>query len=117
MTLSESELFTGDISNDNHFPGPVIREVRSSPFKRSNYRHPTENVYLFSYIIKCQSINPVKFQVNRLRNDKVTIHLSASSNKQEGATLVILFNLDGCEMTKLLFIFLHHQINKKVRHW
>ena len=28
MTLSESELFTGDTSNDNHFPGPVIREVR-----------------------------------------------------------------------------------------
>ena len=28
MTRSESELFTGDTSNDNHFPGPVIREVR-----------------------------------------------------------------------------------------
>ena len=28
MTLSESELFTGDTSNDNHSPGPVIREVR-----------------------------------------------------------------------------------------
>ena len=27
MTLSESELFTGDTSNDNHFPGPVISEV------------------------------------------------------------------------------------------
>ena len=28
MTLSESELFTVDTSNDNHFPAPVIREVR-----------------------------------------------------------------------------------------
>ena len=28
MTLSESELFTGDTSNDNHSPGPVIREVK-----------------------------------------------------------------------------------------
>ena len=24
MTLSESELFTDDTSNDNHFPAPVI---------------------------------------------------------------------------------------------
>ena len=30
LTLSESEskLFTGDTSNDNYSPGPVIREVR-----------------------------------------------------------------------------------------
>ena len=57
-----------------------------------SYRHN----FLVSYIIKCQSINydSVKFQVNRLRNEKVTIHLSASSNKQEGATLLIIFNLD-----------------------
>ena len=39
----------------------------------------------------------VKFQVKRLQNEKVTIHLSASSNKQEGATLLILFNLDGSD--------------------
>ena len=25
--LSESELFTGDMSKDNHSPGPVFREV------------------------------------------------------------------------------------------
>ena len=24
MTLSESELFTGDTLNENHFPAPVI---------------------------------------------------------------------------------------------
>ena len=28
MTLSELELFIGVTSNDNHFPAPVIREVR-----------------------------------------------------------------------------------------
>ena len=39
----------------------------------------------------------VKFQVKRLQNEKVTIYLSASSNKQEGATLLILFNLDGSD--------------------
>ena len=32
-------------------------------------------------------IKTVKFQVDLLQNEKVTIHLSASSNKQEGATL------------------------------
>ena len=54
---------------------------------------------LILYIIKCQSINydSVKFQVNRLRNEKVTKQLSASSNKQEGATLLILFNLEGSD--------------------
>ena len=49
MTLSESELFTGDTSNDNHFPGPVIREVLS---REVNYRHPTENLYFFSYELR-----------------------------------------------------------------
>ena len=100
MTLSESELFTGDTSNDNHFPGPVIREVNPSPFKRSKlWAADGKFVCFFSYIIKCQSINydSVKFQVKRLQNEKVTIHLFASSNKQEGATLLILFNLDGSD--------------------
>ena len=27
QTESESELFTGDTSKDNHSPGPVFREV------------------------------------------------------------------------------------------
>ena len=27
MSESESELFTGDTSKDNHSPGPVFREV------------------------------------------------------------------------------------------
>ena len=43
----------------------------------------------FLHIIKCQSINynSVKFQVDRLRNKKVTIYRSALSYKQEGASL------------------------------
>ena len=43
MILSESELFTNDTSNDNHFTGKLAlalsREVK--------YRHPTENLYNF----------------------------------------------------------------------
>ena len=43
----------------------------------------------FIYIIKCQSMNynSEKFQVNRLRNKKVTIYRSVLSYKQEGASL------------------------------
>ena len=33
--VSESELFTGDTSKDNHSSGPVIRELVPSPHKRS----------------------------------------------------------------------------------
>ena len=35
LTLSESEskLFSGDTSNDNHSPGPVIREVSPQPLQ------------------------------------------------------------------------------------
>ena len=32
---SESELFTGDTSKDNHSPGPVVRELVPSPYKRN----------------------------------------------------------------------------------
>ena len=36
MSESESELFTGDMSKDNHSPGPVIRgAIVPSPYKRS----------------------------------------------------------------------------------
>ena len=85
MTIIFQDLLSGKLTL------ALSREV--------NYRQPPENLYFFSYIIKCQSINydSVKFQVNRLLNKKVTIHLSASSNKQEGATLLILFYLDGSD--------------------
>ena len=45
--------------------------------------------FFFIHIIKCLSINynSVKFQVDRLRNKKVTIYRSALSYKQEGASL------------------------------
>ena len=32
---SESELFTGNTSKDNHSPGPMVRELVPSPHKRS----------------------------------------------------------------------------------
>ena len=32
---SESELFTGDTSKDNHSPGPVLGKLVPSPHKRS----------------------------------------------------------------------------------
>ena len=46
-------------------------------------------ICIFIHIIKCQSnnYNSFKFQVDRLRNKKVTIRRSALSYNQEGASL------------------------------
>ena len=46
-------------------------------------------ICIFIHIIKCQPINynSVKFQVNQLRNKKVTIYRFALSYEQEGSSL------------------------------
>ena len=49
----------------------------------------------FIHISKCQSINykSLKFQVDRLRNKKVTIYCSALSYKQEDVSLAVVHNM------------------------